>query len=61
MNTITLHNQAVTRGTAKKNLGERIGNYFRENMETVALGAVGLYTLSGKMPDAGTLRALNLL
>ena len=58
MSTMTLQNQAVR---TKKSLWERLENYFRDNMETVALGAVGMYTLSGKMPDAEILRAMNLL
>ncbi len=46
MSTMTLQNQAVR---TKKSLWERLENYFRDNMETVALGAVGMYT----QPAAG--------
>lgn len=57
MSTITLKSSAAYREN-KKTLRERIADYFAENLNTIVFG---LYTASGRMPDAEMLRAMKIV
>lgn len=59
MNTVSLRtNAAYKENESKKTLKQRIADYFEENWSTMAMG---MYALSGRMPDVEFLRSINVL
>ena len=57
MSTITLKNNAVV-NKKENTIRSRIVNYFIQNRNMITLG---LYAVSGKMPDLEALRAMKVL
>lgn len=58
MSTIALKNTTAGYDKCRKTLKERILDYYKENINIIT---IGLYTLSGRVPDIGMLRTMNML
>lgn len=56
MSTVTLKNNAAV-NKKENTIKSRIINYFVQNRNTITLG---LYAISGKMPDLDALRAMKV-
>lgn len=58
MSTITLKSNTVMNQRTKNTIKDRIVNYLSENRNMIALG---LYTISGRVPDIEVLRDMKVL
>lgn len=58
MSTIALKNTSAGTDKCRKTLKERIADYYKENINMIT---IGMYTLSGRVPDIETLRTMNIM